>query len=432
MLTTGAFNALLKTLEEPPEHVIFILATTEPHKIPSTILSRCQRFDFRKISDKGIVERLKYICEEEKISIQESALFEIANLSDGGMRDSISLLDQVVSYANPDSEITENDVHDVSGTLNFDSMMNFVNCIINKDLESVLSLLKNYDENGINIKKFTEQLIKFLEEIILSKETPKYLNTIVNKSDKFKQFENTQIEMILDCTEILNNTLYKLSTSTNPKILLELSLIRIVEKMKQENIKLYTKILPEETTKTVETKEKKGIVSEVRKDKSQKEAVFYKIKSYDTFEKFKHQRINNVLSTLDKSKISSFKKIFESLKQRILDPAYGKYISLLLDAQIKATSKDSVIVVFEEKSASESFNENIPLVEKLLKEAANDDVKIISTYIDDWNVIKNEFNSKQKKYEYDINLISEEDVYEEETGNQNEIQDVFNEFIEYV
>lgn len=430
MLTTGAFNALLKTLEEPPEHVIFILATTEPHKIPSTILSRCQRFDFRKISDANIVDRLRYICEKEQVKIQDNALFEIANLSDGGMRDSISLLDQVISYVDSGTEITENDVHDVSGTLNFDSMVEFASNILNKNLENTLSLLKTYDENGINIKKFTEQLIKFFEEIILSKETPNYLNSIVNKSEKFGNFKNIEIETILECIEILNDTLYKLSNTTNPKILLELSLIRILEKIKQENVVDDVKI-PIRKEKKVILKENNNIVSSVHKE-TPNDIKQYKIKSYDIYNKFKNQRINNTLANLNKAKITELKKLLETLKPKILGSNYGKDVSLLLDAQIKAASNEGMILVFEEKSSSESFNENIPLIESIMKNELKNDIKMISTFLDDWNVIKNEFNSKQKKYEYDFNLINEEEVFEIIKTSENDIQNEFNDFIEYV
>ena len=115
MLTVGAFNALLKTLEEPPGHIIFILATTDPHKIPLTILSRCQRFDFKKISVKEIVKLLSKISEIENINIEPQALETIARLSDGGLRDSLSMLDQVRAYTN--NQITEQDVHEINGTL---------------------------------------------------------------------------------------------------------------------------------------------------------------------------------------------------------------------------------------------------------------------------------------------------------------------------
>ena len=123
MLTVGAFNALLKTLEEPPKHIIFILATTDPHKIPLTILSRCQRFDFKRISVSEIVKLLNSIVKNEKIDVEEQALETIARLSDGGLRDSLSMLDQVVAYAS--EKITDKDVHEVNGTLSQENLKVF-------------------------------------------------------------------------------------------------------------------------------------------------------------------------------------------------------------------------------------------------------------------------------------------------------------------
>ena len=130
MLTTGAFNALLKTLEEPPAHIIFILATTEPHKIPMTILSRCQRFDFKRISNRDLVKRLKYVVDQEKIKIEENCLEEIARLSNGGMRDALSILDQVNAYA--DDQIKIEQIHEINGTLTPVEIKNFILNIKNK------------------------------------------------------------------------------------------------------------------------------------------------------------------------------------------------------------------------------------------------------------------------------------------------------------
>ena len=124
MLSTGAFNALLKTLEEPPSHVIFILATTDPHKVLPTILSRCQRFDFKKVSVNKIHERLKDICEQENITIEDTALDEISRLANGGLRDALSILDQVNAYS--DDKITSDDVHEVNGTITQNNLKAFV------------------------------------------------------------------------------------------------------------------------------------------------------------------------------------------------------------------------------------------------------------------------------------------------------------------
>lgn len=183
--------------------------------------------------------------------------------------------------------------------------------------------------------------------------------------------------------------------------------------------------------KTEETKDKTSNAYKVHKDKTD-EIFEYEITSYEKYEKFKKQRINNVLADLNKSKILEFRKLFESLKNNIFSQSYGKYISLLLDSQVKAANKDSIILVFQEKSISETFNENIPLIEYILEQSTGQNIKIISTFLDDWTIIKNEFNSKQKKYEYDLNVIEELDVYKKILKNKNEIQEQFSDCIEYV
>ena len=172
MLTQGAFNALLKTLEEPPAHVIFILATTDPHKVIETILSRCQRLDFKKISPTAIVENLKNIAQKEKIDITEDALYEIANLADGGMRDSVGMLDQARAYT--EGKITINDIHDINGTLTEKDLNNLLENIINNKLDEILEKIDIYNDKGKNFVKLIEEFIDFIRNIILFKEAPNY------------------------------------------------------------------------------------------------------------------------------------------------------------------------------------------------------------------------------------------------------------------
>ena len=143
MLTNQAFNALLKTLEEPPQHVIFIFATTEPQKIPKTILSRCQRFDYKKVGVEKIVNRLKYISEKENIKITNEALLEIAKVSDGGVRDSISLLDQALAYS--ENEINIDDIHEINGTLTLDEIYDLILNILNQELVDIIKKIEKYD-----------------------------------------------------------------------------------------------------------------------------------------------------------------------------------------------------------------------------------------------------------------------------------------------
>ena len=176
MLSTGAFNALLKTLEEPPEHVIFILATTEPHKILPTILSRCQRYDFTKVSDKDIKERLRVVLEEEEIPFDEKAVDLIISLCDGGMRDALSILDQVLRYSG--DRLNEQDIMDVFAIESTSEKLSLLESIINSDAQDVLKRLNNYILKGTDIKRLTDDLLGILKDILIyqTSANTEYLN----------------------------------------------------------------------------------------------------------------------------------------------------------------------------------------------------------------------------------------------------------------
>ena len=185
MLTIGAFNALLKTLEEPPAHVIFILATTEIHKIPNKILYRCQKFEFNKISINKIKERLDYIIKEENIDIEDEAITEIARLSDGGMRDALSILDQVVAYS--DTKITINNIHEINGTIPQYELKKFVLDVLNKNYNDIFELIDKYDNVGKNFVKLSEELINFYRNILLSMNAKEYLEKNVSYFEIYEE-----------------------------------------------------------------------------------------------------------------------------------------------------------------------------------------------------------------------------------------------------
>ena len=165
MLSTGAFNALLKTLEEPPEHVIFILATTEPHKILPTILSRCQRYDFTKLSDKDIKKKLKDVLEKEGVAYNEEAIDIIISLADGGMRDALSILDQVLAYSN--NKLDTQDVLDIFALESKEEKLALLNSIVNKDVSDVLGRINRYVDLGTDIKRLTDDLLLILKDILI-------------------------------------------------------------------------------------------------------------------------------------------------------------------------------------------------------------------------------------------------------------------------
>ena len=227
MLTTAAFNALLKTLEEPPKHIIFILATTEPHKIPATILSRCQRFDFKKISINDIKFRIDQICKLENIDIDESAIELIAKLSDGGMRDSLSLLDQLTAYTT--DKITINDVNDVYGTITISQIHELVINILNKNIIQIFEKISEYDNNGKNLIKIIELIIDFLKNVLIYYNCSEYFLSTEEKDFYSNICSNTTENKIYKIIEILLNATKLSKTTNNVKLILELSIIKIIE-----------------------------------------------------------------------------------------------------------------------------------------------------------------------------------------------------------
>ncbi|MFV0499933.1 MAG: DNA polymerase III subunit gamma/tau [Bacilli bacterium] len=230
MLTTQAFNALLKTLEEPPSHVIFILATTEPHKIPLTILSRCQRFDFRKISESSIIERLKIIVQKESISITEESLKLIAYLSDGGMRDALSLLDQVSSYLN--TQITVEDIYSITGTATKDAVEAIIIAILTKDKVSVLKKVNELSNQGKDLVKLCESLIVYIRDAMVYANGIKD-DLIYESSEVFNKICSYNIDDLYEYVKFLTEILFKIKSMHNPKIYLEISLLNLLEMMKE-------------------------------------------------------------------------------------------------------------------------------------------------------------------------------------------------------
>lgn len=229
MLSTGAFNALLKTLEEPPEHVKFILATTEPQKLPATILSRCQRFDFKRISNEDIVKDLEYVCKESDIKITPKALELIAVLAEGGMRDALSILERCSQDST--DEIDENKVKDLVGIPKTVFINNIVESVVNEDVEGTLNNLQEVIEDGKDINNLVWEIIKYIKDVLLYKSTGKTelyneeeIGKIKNISDKTSKLD--LINLICELSEIENS----MKLSTQKLIILQTGLIKLCNK----------------------------------------------------------------------------------------------------------------------------------------------------------------------------------------------------------
>ena len=224
MLSTGAFNALLKTLEEPPKNVIFILATTEPHKIPATIISRTQRFDFRRITNDEIIQRLRYILEQEEISYEEEALSVIARCANGGMRDALSLLDQVISFS--DDKVSFEQAIQVSGSLTDDLMIEFVRLLTQQQAQAALLQLQDLLLLGKEASRLIEEWLEFSRDLLVAKQT----GDMIGRSEAFVEFAKEVEEAFLyRFMDALNQTQQEMRFTTKPTISLEVFTIKMAQ-----------------------------------------------------------------------------------------------------------------------------------------------------------------------------------------------------------
>lgn len=233
MMSSGAFNALLKTLEEPPAHIVFVLATTEPHKILPTIISRCQRFDFKKVDDRDIVKRMEYVLDSENKKYDPNALTIIAKLADGGMRDALSILEQCLAYNN---EITVDNVNEVYGLLSMDNKIRFIKQLLSKDIKGVLESLEVMLSGSIDIKRLTFDLIDVLKDVIIYKNTQDLsILFVLTKSDIDSLAPYILVEEAFDIIDILIDASNHYSQSINADTYFELAMLKICNKIKDEN-----------------------------------------------------------------------------------------------------------------------------------------------------------------------------------------------------
>lgn len=232
MLSTGAFNALLKTLEEPPENVIFILATTEPHKIPLTIISRTQRFDFKRITYKDILDRMKYILVQEEITFEEEALHIIARAANGGMRDALSLLDQVISY--DAGKVTFEHAVKVSGSLTEEMMITFSQSLVEENAEEALLKLHEILAEGKEAGRFLEEMILFARDVLVYKQTGRREAAEEQVTPRFQAFAQLADSAFLyQLVEELSRTQQEMRFSTQPEVYLEVLAVKLARTKRQ-------------------------------------------------------------------------------------------------------------------------------------------------------------------------------------------------------
>lgn len=286
MLSKGAFNALLKTLEEPPSHLIFILATTEPQKLPATILSRCQRYDFKRITVKEIVTTMKNICDELNIEVEERGLQLIARNSDGAMRDALSILDQCISFA--DEKVSYEYILELLGTVNSDIIFDMADSIIEKDLEKSLKTVDELIIIGKDIHQFIKDMINHFRNLMVSKASDK-LNDIIDGTEetieRFKiQSQNIELSRIIAIIKLLSGAEVNSKWSSEPRIILETTIMKMLSPELDTSVdSLLARISNLESTvkrgkivveeKSEDTNTKRNIAKTVSKQVTKKEAI---------------------------------------------------------------------------------------------------------------------------------------------------------------
>ena len=437
MLSTQAFNALLKTLEEPPSHVIFILATTEVHKIPLTIASRCQKFQFTKISDNLIVDRLKEIAKLEDISVKDDALLEIAKISNGGMRDSINLLDQLRTYT--DNDITIDDVFKVCGTISYKEMAELFINIKNNDVKYIVEFIDDIEKRGINYTKIIEDMLSFLKDILL------YMSSVN------EQYIKSNMDSIINVSKLLDkNDLYKLlhkldsvmeniRFTTRPSILLTTGFIELARDMNDEQVfevnNLKTESIQEEKVVDKVEKIEDKVETKLEEPKKETEEVgyeeYYNMYDFDGV-------INNTFAVASKDKLSSAKEKWNNISNYLVDKKYNPLVSLLIDTEIRVCGENYLILSSLYESNVLDICSKYDDIKKFIKVLLEDDYNYATITEEKWNNLKDEYiknmhsGSKYEVRELNIKKIDKKEKKSNKKDNISSLIDIVGEdVIEY-
>lgn len=390
MLTTQAFNALLKILEEPPKHVIFILATTEYHKIPLTITSRCQKFQFNKIDVDKIVSRLHEIADKEKIEIEDDALYEIAKISDGGMRDSINFLDQIRSF--DVGKITLNDVYEVCGNVAFEEISSLFINLKNNDVEKVTLFFENMNLVGKNYSKFFEDVLTFLKDVILYKKKVDVKLIRSNIDCVVKIAEIYSIEEVFYIVDKINLLLDRIRYVSRQLIVVISNFLLIMNDINKEidlqkNIIIDNKKIKKEDnfTSNDDTMDcKLTVIGDKDYDSVQKKDAVDSIK-------YKNKIINNAFSVADKVKKNNLQEIFVNVGDYLTDNKYSLAASLLVDTTLEVAGEGYIIFTGKYDAIVDKINKCHNNCEELINKMFSGKYKFVVITSAEWINYRDEY-----------------------------------------
>ena len=434
MLSTGAFNALLKTLEEPPEHVIFILATTEPQKLPITIISRCQRFDFKKINVLDISKRLKYISQKEGIDIDDEAIEEIAKLSEGAMRDAIGLLDQISSFA--DSKITVEDIYTIRGSVSNRVLIELIEKYIDNDASSILSIVDDIYLSGKDFYRLSEDILVFYRNMLISKVAPSYFEdkALQLKDDIMRLSSKIEVKRIERMIKKLEELLRNIKSSDYPRILFETTILSDLnldesfknEKTTTEKDKTFVLGINEvdSKSKNKEIKLDKNINEIIKEEFKEKDIkkVTTKNKSNNSFaitDALKEAMINNTIAEASVSLKKEATVKFEELDKYLIDKDFKAAATILKDSIVTAVSNDHMLLTYKYESMVEDNDNEYASISNLIKQMFGSEYKVVAITDKRWKELRPYFLNL-KKENGTIPLIEEK--YEKINKSENMIK----------
>lgn len=454
MLSIGAFNALLKTLEEPPEHAIFILATTDPQKVPETIISRCQCFSFQRISTDMLIRRLEYVCNCENIKIENEVLKEIALAADGGMRDSLGMLDKLSSYT--DDLITMDIYTELNGLITKRDLKIFSDYIFSCNFKEVLSQITKFNDCGKNLVQITSQFMYYLRDLLV---------------DYYTKTKNCDydISLVEKLITVINEKMFDIKKSGNPKIYIEILLLNFMSSINCDFVEKSSDIMVSQeknsvifndkknesiSEKTIETSivnEEPTVVSDEivvddtknEKNDSLDDAVYLEdndnsvsktVGDILNLDEIINVRINNAFALANKQVLTQEMSKLSLLNDYTFDQQIGYLVCEILNSNFRVASDDIIVLSYEYDSIVQQNLEHLEQMEDVYNKLTGSVKKFAIITDNQWNELKSEYISHLKNGEhYEIKEEPEKLFKKEETNDiiSNDAASIFGDIVEF-
>ena len=387
MLTTGAFNALLKTLEEPPVHAVFILATTEPHKIPATIISRTQRFDFKAIELREIVDHLKYVAENQNIEYDKEAVEYIARAAEGGMRDALSIFDQVIAYSG--DKITLDDAVMITGGIKTEDLNEWMKLVETQNTKDAFLKYHQFIDEGKDPVRLVHELLYFLRDVILMKHS--------NEIDENTAFVTLDDSVIYDLIEILNDAMVMMRYSVNVSVHLEVVIVKMVQALNKT----------ETQTSTVSSDEIRRLEAQIKTLEQRLEAggaARPERKRTETPRRnrnvFSVEKIKEVLDRANREDLEKLKREWPNVYSKIEEQDNQPLRALIKDSEPVAASETQVLIMFQSDVHSELINNDDKKkreLENLIPSIIGKKVRVVGVPESSWQQVRQEYIEKRRQ-----------------------------------